>query len=717
MNVLSQLDFARHRLREMLADGVSSNEVETLLFLGAELDRGGDREAALGAYESVAANVSGNHPALWNTIATLYFTLGRPKAALQACNEGLRLAPDDPDTLFNTAVVLEFMNERTAAALLYKRTLEINETHFGALLNLVSLMLAERRPEEALKVSEAAIRIHSGDADCWFNHGEVMTTFSRHDEALASYEKALSLQPDLVKADIAAAVSEAAIGHLELSSKRLNIVAKTHPPALANFHSPLETDRVSAYPELEPGRIALIAAYQRYRLCDWSSRNKFIDLFTRVIDGHGCKPMDNPDLPFFGIGLPISGEYRLRAATQVARRIATTSGGPPLVRSQRDRRQRLRIAYISGDFRQHATAYLMNRLPGLHDRSNFEVFVYSSGPDDESSVRHEIISGADTFCDIAHFDAHSTAQRIAMDGIDILVDLSGYTLYTCAAALALRPAPVQVSYLAYLQTMGAPWIDYALLDHIVLKESERPNWRESIAYLPHTLYPCDDRRTMSTAPGNRVEAGLPEETFVFCCLSAPWKIDPDTFSIWMTILSRVPKSILWLYCDMAEARKYLLNAARCAGIAPERLVFASHVSHAEHLTRFRHADVFLDTFLCNAHTTCIEALAAGVAVVTLPGETVVSRVAASLISAHGVPELVARNQTEYVETACRLATDPPFLSSIRQKVADQKHSKLFCTDLRVRELELAYQRMWARHQSGLPPTDFDCPEVLSSAST
>ena len=709
MNRVSTLVSARQGLKGLLDDDPVFEVKADPLRLGAELWAAGDREAALAAFELAARDFAENF-SLWHTIAALRLELGRPKSSLEACNEALRLAPEDPDTLFNVAVALEALADRPAARHCYLRVLALDEAHLGALLNLVTLLLSEKALDEALHVSELALQHHSENADCWFNHGEVMTSLHRHDDALMAYEKAFLLQPECVKADISAAISEAAAGRLEYSSRRLSEIASRNPEAFACFHSPLETDRESAYPELEAGRIALIAAYQRFRTCDWSVRESFVKLFQRVVDGDGCRRMDNPDLPFLGIGLPLPGEYRLRAARQVAERIAADVRGFPLVRTQRKERSRLRVGYISGDFRQHATACLMSRLPELHDRKRFEVFVYSSGPDDNSEIRDELIAGADVFCDVAHFDGFSTAQRIAMDGIDILVDLSGYTLHAASAALALRPAPLQVSYLAYLQSMGASWIDYALLDHTVLTDSERPFWSEKIAFLPRTLYLCDDQQ-IKDDPVSRSDAGLPEKAFVFCCLNAPWKIDPETFSCWMEIMHRVPESLLWLYADIPESCEHLRNEACRAGIETGRLIFASRVSREQHLARFRLADVFLDTFLCNAHTTCIEALNAGVPVLTRPGETVVSRVAASLLLAHGVPEMTVNTRQKYVDAACRLAKDSLWLDRVRQRTRNRSGSGLFCTERRVREIETAYEMMWARLEAGLLPADFDVPPM------
>jgi tetratricopeptide (TPR) repeat protein len=680
---------------------------------GAALHADGMPEAALAAFEAVAAREPGNLAA-WHAVATLRFQLDRPQAALLACNAALGIAPNDSSSLFNTGVVLAALGDAQAALHCYQRVLEIDPLHRGVLLNCPQLLVTAGRLPEALATAEAARAGAPVDADFAFNLGEVLITDGRFAEAHAAYVQAAGLRPEETRFAISAAVALAACGEVAAARADLDRLKEAHPAEFPAFRSPLRPDATAAFPELEAGRIALIAAYESYRTCDWSQREKFIDLFKRQVDGADGAPTDNPDLPFLGIALPIPGEIRLTLARNVARRISASVAGQTLIRNKRSHGGKLRIGYLSGDFRQHATSFLMSRLPGLHDRERFEVFVYSSGPGDDSAWRAEIINGADSFCEVGHFSALATAQRIAFDGIDLLVDLSGYTLHARSASLALRPAPVQLSYLTYLQTSGAPWIDYVLLDRAVLPSDERPNWQEQIAYLPNTLYLCDDRPTPACEPVPRSLYGLPEDAFVFCCLNAPWKIDPDTFACWMSILQRVPQSVLWLYDDTERSCSNLRRTAGTAGIDPQRLIFSPRMAHAEHIARFRSADLFLDTFSCNAHTTCIEALAAGLPVLTFPGQTVVERVAASLLAAHGVPELITQSRAAYVETACRLAEDTALLQAVQQRVSDRSASALFCTERRVREIERAYEMMWERYLSGLPAADFDVPPVLSA---
>lgn len=715
MNETATVADLRERLRNSLADPDVHASLPKLLEAAIALHSLGEAEAALAAFEVVADTFGAREPAqlpVWHAIAGLRLQLGLFRGAHAACIEASRCTPNNPDAAFSLGVVLAHLGHRRAAEDAYRQALALAPSHLGAALNLVGLLIADKRPAEALEVAVSAINQHGDVADCWFNHGEALLSCAQTEAARESYARALELQPEMDKAAIAIAFCDAAVGDLTSSTAALAVIAVRSPGALASFGSPFETDRVSSYPELEPGRIALISGYLQYRLCRWPDRDRFISLFSRVLRGDGCKPLDNPDLPFLGIGLPLSSEVRRGIARQVARRLEEEARRHfPPVRPKRAHQGKIRVGYVSGDFRQHATAYLVSRLPVLHDRDRFEVFLYSTGPDDGSDIRREIMDGADYFCDLQRFDVAASAQRIALDGIDILVDLSGYALFARTAALALKPAPILVNYLAYLQTMGAPWVDYTILDRTVLLPEERDFWDERIAYLPDTLYLCDDRSGARAPESTRGVYGLPEESFIFCCLNAPWKIDPETFACWMVILRRRPKSILWLYDDTGLAAINLRGEAMRAGIDPERLIFTGKMSHEDHLLRFAYADLFLDTFGCNAHTTCIEALAAGTPVLTLPGGSVVSRVAASLLRAHGVPELIAPDVETYIERACEISGDPTQLEILRGKVRRRDRSALFCAQQRVREIERAYEAMWARHIAGMPPADFDVAAV------
>lgn len=686
------------------ASPLTGNE---LVDMGARLHQAGDLEAALAAFECASSEMP-TRMNVWHAVSALRLALNRPQAALLACNLALQLDTGNVESLFNVAVVLAVLGLPEPALHAYDKVLANDPRHFGAGLNRMTCLLHLGRIEEAIVAGRMALDSHPGQADLWFNLGEAYTSSGDHRNAHAAYEHALTLDAGMTKAAVAHAVSLAALGRLGEASARFQHLQMHFPEALQAFRSPLTTDAFAAYPELEPGRIALIAAYAEYRACKWRLRDEFAQLYKRVIDGDGCRPLDNPDLPFLGIGLPVAGEYRLRAASQVARRIVGECAPCRLVRPKRSRNARLRVGYVSGDFRQHPTAYLIARLFELHDRARFEVFAYSTGPNEDSAYRQRFSHDADFFLDVSGYDTPSLAQRIAHDRIDLLIDLQGYTLHARTAVFSLRPAPVQVTYLAYLATLGAPWIDYVLLDRAVLSIEERQWWSESVAYLPDTLYLCDDRFVFdASATPRRESLGLPATKFVFCCLNAPWKISPEDFQLWMRILQAVPDAVLWLYAETHSCIDSLRSEALSYGMDAERLHFSGKVPHAEHLARFSAADVFLDTRLCNAHTTAIEALACGLPVVSWPGESVVARVGGSLLCAHGLETLVAGSADEYVAIAVRLASDAEYRAQVRHIALRRKGSKLFCSERRVREIERAYETMWERHLAGLPPADFD----------
>lgn len=690
------------------ASPLTGNE---LVEMGIRLHQAGDLEAALAAFECASSEMPSRID-VWHAVSALRLALNRPQAALLSCNFALEIDTENVESLFNVAVVLAALGLLEPALHAYDKALANDPQHFGSGLNRITCLLHLGRIEDAILAGRMALDSHPGEADLWFNLGEAYTSASDHQNAQAAYEQALTLDAGMTKAAVALAVSLAALGRLGEASARFQDLHKHFPEALQAFRSPLLTDAFAAYPELEPGRIALIAAYADYRACKWRHRDEFVQLYKRVIDGDGCRPMDNPDLPFLGIGLPLTGEYRLRAASQVARRIAGKCAPHSLVRSKRSRNARLRIGYVSGDFRQHPTAYLIARLFELHDRTRFEVFAYSTGPNEDSAYRQRFRHDADVFLDVSGYDTPSLAQRIAHDRIDLLIDLQGYTLHAHTAVFSLRPAPVQVTYLAYLATLGAPWIDYVLLDRMVLSIEERQWWTESVAYLPDTLYLCDDSFVFDArATPGRESLGLPATKFVFCCLNAPWKISPEDFRLWMRILRAVPEAVLWLYADTTSCIDSLRSEAVRLGIDGGRLYFTGKMPHAEHLARFAAADVFLDTRLCNAHTTAIEALACGLPVVSWPGDSVVARVGGSLLRAHGLETLVAESADEYVAIAVRLASDTEYRDQVRHIALRRKGSKLFCSERRVREIECAYETMWARHLAGLPPADFDVPPL------
>jgi len=372
-------------------------------------------------------------------------------------------------------------------------------------------------------------------------------------------------------------------------------------------------------------------------------------------------------------------------------------------RPARPRGRRLRIGYLSADFYQHATAQLMVQMLESHDRSRYEVTLVSAGPDDGSAMRRRLQRACHRFEDVRGRSHAAIAQRIRALEIDILVDVKGATDGTLLPVLAARPAPLQLNWLAFPGTSGAPYIDYIVGDPIVTPLANAGHFSEQIAQLPNCYQPNDARRERAVA-ARRADWELPEDALLLCAFHQSYKISAPVFEHWCRILERVPGSVLWLLQWNTNVQAALTAAAEARGIAAERLRFAPLLPHAEHMQRLACADVFLDTWPCNAHTTAGEALWSGVPVVAMLGETFAGRVSASLLNQVGLGELVCRDPDAFVETAAALAADAARRARLREQLHERSRtSALFDGERFARDIEALYERMWARAAAGLAP--------------
>jgi predicted O-linked N-acetylglucosamine transferase (SPINDLY family) len=330
---------------------------------------------------------------------------------------------------------------------------------------------------------------------------------------------------------------------------------------------------------------------------------------------------------------------------------------------------RLRVGYLSSDFRHHAIAFLLTELLERHDKARVEAFAYAYGPADTSLERQRIRNAVDHWRDIDAQSDEQAAERIAGDHLDVLIDLNGHTQFSRTAILALRPAPVQMSWLGYLGTLGAPWCDYVVTDRFVSPPESAPHFSERFAYLPDCYCPSDTRRAIDPRLPERSECGLPERGFVFCCFSAAYKILPNVFAAWMRLLLQIDGAVLWLVANDPHSQQNLVNEAVRSGVDPRRIVFAPKVAQPLYLARLRCADLFLDTFPYNAGTTANDALFAGLPILTCAGDTFASRVAGSQLRAIGLSELVAPSLADYEATATALARDAGSMAALRARLA------------------------------------------------
>jgi predicted O-linked N-acetylglucosamine transferase (SPINDLY family) len=579
----------------------------------------------------------------WLNLAHARVRLGRPEAAVEAARHALAI---DPQSELGTSIAVQCLATGN-------RHDEIIE-------------LLGRRDLAAIRDPETHLAL-----------GDALAARHRHRDAVGAYLGALQRRPDFLVAHV----------HLANSLDRLHM----------NVEARECLQTAIALGGRRSGLLAAMA-YNAQFACRW-------DLLSRDL-AELAPELDNRPLhaaPFELLTLPTTrGQQRAAGLTYWEVRCAGVS---PMPRpAPRDPQSRIRIGYVTNDIFRHATAYLIADLLESHDRSRFDVFVYSYGHDDRSPIRARIIAAAgERFVEARDMSDALLAQRVRADDIDILIDLKGYTQGTRLPVFAWHPARIQVNFLGYPGTTGAPCYEYVIGDPIVTPLEHAADYSEKIAQMPHCYQPNDRRRPIGPRPA-RAQCGLPEDGFVFCCFNNPYKITAPVFDQWCRLLDRVPGSVLWLYEATGQARRNLVREAQQRGIAPERIVWAPHRDLAEHLGRLQLADLVLDTFPVTAHTTASDALWAGVPIVTRGGESFISRVAGSLLHAADLPELVAADADGYGRLALELASDPGRLGEIRARLAaNRDRCPLFDSQAYTRDLEALFTRMIVAWDGGEAP--------------
>jgi predicted O-linked N-acetylglucosamine transferase (SPINDLY family) len=528
-------------------------------------------------------------------------------------------------------------------------------------------------------------------AVAWNDQGARLAQSGRLPEAMAAFRQAVALAPEYPEAHNNLANLYQMTGALEQAVEGYRTALRLRPEyaeAHRNLASALRrlgrlTESMEALAtavSLNPNYVeaAALLLHQLQQLCEWRSLDRLTAQLIEAVE-NGSAAVN----PFIFLTLPTTLRQQRQCAEQFARRFPVASR-PPLAA----RRDHITLGYLSADFQEHATAHLISELIELHDRTRFRVTGYSYGADDGSAARRRLRSAFDSFVDLEHTAHAEAAARIRADRVDILVDLKGFTTDARPEILALRPAPIQVSYLGYPGTMGSEAIDYILVDSFVVPPDQQRHFTEKLIHLPHCYQVNDRTRAIAPAP-TRQQCGLPEDAFVFCCFNATYKIAPAIFQIWLRLLDRVPGSVLWLLESNPQAVE---NLRREAGSRP--LIFAPSLPNPLHLARFAVADLFLDTLPYNAHTLSSDALWGGCPVLTCAGETFASRVAGSLLHSAELPELVTTNLVEYEALALRLARDRGQLSGLRKRLRQNRQSlPLFDTPRFTRDIEAAFEAM------------------------
>jgi predicted O-linked N-acetylglucosamine transferase (SPINDLY family) len=658
---------------------------------------------------------------------------GRMREAEAAYEQALASDAANPDALAALASLRLARGSGAEAVALCDRALAADPRHAAALINRGNALRAGGLLGEALASYDACVAAHPSHAQAWSNRAVILSELRRHDQALDSCERAIALSPGSSQAHNTRGIALAALGRpheaVESYDRALAIdaldVAAHNNRALAlmgafRMHEALEAaeraialqprfaaahftrgsvlrelrrpaealESFEAAAALAPGIPYVQGArlFLRMQLCEWDGIDALHALVERGISA-GQRMMH----PWALLATPSSAATQRRCA-EIFVADRWPAPAPPL--PARAPGERIRIGYFSADFHAHATAYLIAELIELHDRSRFEVVAFSFGTPSSGAMRTRLRAAFDEFIDVAHLPDAQIAALSRRRGIDIAVDLKGLTQDARPGIFALRAAPVQVNFLGHPGTTGARFIDYILADETLIPHGRESDYTERVARVAGCYQPNDRLRAIAPRRPPRRELGLPEEGFVFCCFNASYKIWPDTFAVWMSLLRALPGSVLWLLAPEATAVGRLRRAATNAGVDPERIVFAESAPLPEHLARIAQADLFLDTFHCGAHTTASDALWAGVPVVTLPGEAFASRVAASLLRAVALPQLIADSVEGYASLALDLARSPARLGAIRQQLAQSRlGSELFDTPGYARRLEAAYVAM------------------------
>lgn len=635
--------------------------------------------------------------------------LKRPIEAERYLDEVLANDPQHLDTLLLKAAVFVSRSQWQAAWSLVKPLRDNAPHHPGVLLMGSTILLGIGRYDEALLAVDELLKLEPDHRQAAMNRVAALNGLNRFAEALSATQELLEQGADWqVYANYGGAL--AGLERFDEAQQAFATARNLDPAAFHAFRTRHEIHGVAPdalLPEIDPRAEFLALRLERLERGDWREYPTILERATALIEQSLAEGRLAPMPPFKTLSLPFSpaltlavarsrGEFLTLGMEQMRQRLAFSHPIPGA--------ERLRIGYVSADFRQHPTAHLMRSLFRAHDRNRFTVYVYALCRDDGSAYYRQIKADADQFVDLTGLSNVEAATRIHADGVQVLIDLMGYTAYARSEIFTLQPAPVQVSYLGYPGTLGLPAIPYILADPVVLPEALLPFFTEQPVYLPE-CYQVNDRWQAIAETGiQRQEVGLPESGFVFCCFNQPAKLDPLMFQVWMRILSRVAGSVLWLLGSDPEVTARLRQEAERCGVAGERLIFAERLPKDRHLERHRLADLFLDTRLYNAHTTASDALWAGLPVLTCIGESFPARVAASLLQAVGLPELITDSLDEYEQRAVRLATDPEQLTALRTKLADSRlYAPLFDTERFARHLESAFEMMWQRHVQGLPP--------------
>ncbi|MDZ4736961.1 MAG: tetratricopeptide repeat protein [Rhodospirillaceae bacterium] len=681
--------------------------------------RAGDHAKAASLCRAIVATGKAD-ATCYHLLGVVEGTLGHADAAATALARACALAPDNAEMQVNLGLIEVARGNKDRAAAAYRAALAIDPRSASAHNNLGGILMDQGAADDAAAHFRAAIAAKPDFATAHANLAATLIRMNRLDEAIPELREAARLEPALAKAHCNLGFALRRKGFVDeaiASFRHATELRADYPEALTGLAIcfALHTETGQALPllkralEIKPDYPDAAGQYlHELRLvCDWPEAERWkavVDRANRAAIDAGERPPETAFGHMIGNMDPAMNLRIAKGAADEMARLMAAQAAPFVHERKDDPARRLRIGYISSDLRDHAVGQLTRRLFGLHDRAGFEIVCYSAGREDDSAIRRQIVAEADRFVDIRGEELVATSRRIRADGIDILVDLNGWTAGNRLEVLALRPAPIQATWLGYAGTTGADLIDYVIVDPVIAPVEDQAYFSERLCRLPHCYMMADDRQAIAAEPVDRARYGLPEDGVVFCSFNNGYKIEPAVFGAWMTILRAVSGSVLWLPGLSDAIRVNLHRAADAACVDPSRLIFADRPAKDLHLKRLGLADLGLDTMVYNGHSTTADTLWAGVPVLTVRGGHFASRVTASLLTALDLADCILPDLDAYASTAIALAQYPARRAALRARLAQNRITQpLFQTHRFVRNLERAYRAMWQRHATGQVP--------------
>ena len=674
---------------------------------------------AISAYTNSLA-IDRAQPVILARLGELHLEGGNQQTAVALCAEALSLdaASEDAQSLQRRILLSHGSAEAAEAAIAAQARSPAEQAQklgeLGVHLN------TQGRFEDGAKVLRRAVSVHPENANLHFDLAFALESLGQKDEAFAAYQAGLALEPN--RADAYANVGTL-LRSMDMMTGSLQVL--THAVALdpklavAHYNLALTYKELNRFEEAHASFAHAVDASPQsliYRLeannlkrvvCDWDG---LAEAEAISLEQFRLQPT-TAVAPFLMLSFGTDRQDQLNAGQRYAARFAVSADSVFDVHRGSAPGEKIRLGFLSGDFCEHATSVLLVEVLEQLDRSRFETFAYCFSPDDRSNLRHRVVRSFDRFLTITDMSDAEAARRIHTDGIDVLIDLKGYTKNSRPSILAHRPAPIQVNYLGYPGTMGASFIDYIIADATVAPMEHQDAYSEKIVHLPNCYQPNDRQRAIASEPISRQANGLPEDGVVFCSFNNSYKLNPETFDVWMRLLKQVPGSVLWLLGSSDLMRENLYAEAEARGIERRRIVYAGRQPFAQHLARHALADLFLDSLPCNAHTTTSDALWAGLPVLTCVGETFAGRVAGSLLEAAGLPELVTHSMADYEALALDLAQDRNRLRGYRDRlIAGRNSCALFDSQRYTRNLEQSFETMVTIMRSAEAPRPFSVVE-------